>query len=391
MTAMSQTGLTLIKSLQTSLGGGGNRNLLHNWYFQNPVNQKGTTETASITTQNFIDRWTSAGMVKINDDCITLSAGDSYINAYPCLSQGIYNYKNLLGKQVTFSVLYRKTNSEQISISLKNQDSGSGFIYTFTYDQSIGSDWNLISCTGIVPEHSTHIIAYIYLIKPPTANLSIDVLAAKLELGPVQTLAHKEGNKWVLNEIPDYAEQYSICRWFNLNTATTLVPKNEIQLSNSNGTFSKAVVSFGNSGETNINSDHNINLFLGTNRRLQIFNGGITLNKGSDWHQFQSFNSNNQAFIIHHGYPNSNRNEVQFAIYKNSNDITDNNRNLLLFRIMNDATDITNSTLLISNTTNGTTKTYNIYGQHNIVPSLNDVTINSNLETGKIILVYSNS
>lgn len=37
------------------------------------------------------------------------------------------------------------------------------------------------------------------------------ILAAKLELGPTQTLAHREGDRWVLNEIPDYGEQLRRC------------------------------------------------------------------------------------------------------------------------------------------------------------------------------------
>ena len=40
----------------------------------------------------------------------------------------------------------------------------------------------------------------------------MDILAAKLELGSTQTLAHKEGDKWVLNEIPDYGEQLRRCQ-----------------------------------------------------------------------------------------------------------------------------------------------------------------------------------
>lgn len=38
------------------------------------------------------------------------------------------------------------------------------------------------------------------------------VLAVKLELGPTQTLAHREGDKWVLNEVPDYGEQLRRCQ-----------------------------------------------------------------------------------------------------------------------------------------------------------------------------------
>ena len=38
------------------------------------------------------------------------------------------------------------------------------------------------------------------------------LLAAKLELGDTQTLAHKENGVWVLNEIPDYGEQLARCQ-----------------------------------------------------------------------------------------------------------------------------------------------------------------------------------
>ena len=50
------------------------------------------------------------------------------------------------------------------------------------------------------------------------------ILAAKLELGPTQTLAHREGDRWVLNEVPDYGEQLRRCqRYFIYFTKFTSV------------------------------------------------------------------------------------------------------------------------------------------------------------------------
>lgn len=43
-------------------------------------------------------------------------------------------------------------------------------------------------------------------------NAGETILAAKLELGPTQTLAHREGDKWVLNEVPEYGEQLRRCQ-----------------------------------------------------------------------------------------------------------------------------------------------------------------------------------
>lgn len=48
------------------------------------------------------------------------------------------------------------------------------------------------------------------------------IIAAKLELGPTQTLAHREGDKWVLNEVPEYGEQLRRCqRYFQRHRATS--------------------------------------------------------------------------------------------------------------------------------------------------------------------------
>lgn len=43
------------------------------------------------------------------------------------------------------------------------------------------------------------------------------LIAAKLELGTHQTLAHKEGDRWVINEVPNYSEELLKCRRYFLN------------------------------------------------------------------------------------------------------------------------------------------------------------------------------
>ena len=45
-----------------------------------------------------------------------------------------------------------------------------------------------------------------------TVNSDVIVLAAKLELGPTQTLAHQENGVWVLNEVPEYGDQLRRCQ-----------------------------------------------------------------------------------------------------------------------------------------------------------------------------------
>lgn len=43
----------------------------------------------------------------------------------------------------------------------------------------------------------------------------ITILAAKLEIGPTQTLAHREGDRCVINEVPEYGEQLRRCQWYS--------------------------------------------------------------------------------------------------------------------------------------------------------------------------------
>ena len=44
-----------------------------------------------------------------------------------------------------------------------------------------------------------------------TAGHTIKLVAAKLEVGSTQTLAHKENGIWVLNEIPNFEDQLMRC------------------------------------------------------------------------------------------------------------------------------------------------------------------------------------
>ena len=67
-------------------------------------------------------------------------------------------------------------------------------------------------------------------------NAVIKLIAAKLELGPIQTLAHKEGDTWVLNDPPpNYALELAKCQRYHLKTGeyarirASLVVPNTIQ------------------------------------------------------------------------------------------------------------------------------------------------------------------
>ena len=94
-------------------------------------------------------------------------------------------------------------------------------------------DNGLISAAFTITDTSN--IDNVRLTSSTSEPVSFHAYAAKLEPGRYQTLAHKEGDAWVLNEIPDYATELLKCqRYFRvidqLNTyspqSSTYVPAN---------------------------------------------------------------------------------------------------------------------------------------------------------------------
>ena len=133
-----------------------NPNLLDNWYFGNPVNQRNVSGAIDAVGY-FLDRWKLvSGSVTIGSNGITLNGTIAQI------------LETAVGTDVTASAL----TTEGVVVA--------------SYDNNSKT----ISLTG-------------------TGQTFV---AAKLELGSQQTLAHQENGVWVLNEIPDYGEQLRRCQ-----------------------------------------------------------------------------------------------------------------------------------------------------------------------------------
>lgn len=134
-----------------------NRNLLDNWYFGNPVNQRDVSGTIS-SAGYFLDRWKLVnGSVTISADGITLSG--------------------------TMQQVLETAPVGTVTASAMTQ-AGVGEVVP-TYDSA-----------------------------SKTVTVTADgkkLVAVKLEIGPQQTLAHQEDGVWVLNEIPDYGEELTKC------------------------------------------------------------------------------------------------------------------------------------------------------------------------------------
>lgn len=158
-----------------------NPNLLDNWYFGNPVNQRG----ASYVENNYgLDRWKGTYGVNAN--------GTMGFNSSGFAIQGLEDsVKNILdGMMLTASILY-------VNGTLHTGTD----VYTKT-----GDAHNFIGDGNIQFNNQADGNVLLY------AQSADQIKAVKLELGSQQTLAHKENGVWALNEIPDYGEQLAECQ-----------------------------------------------------------------------------------------------------------------------------------------------------------------------------------
>lgn len=167
-------------------GAGSNPNLLTNWYFPDPINQRGKT---SYTGAGYtIDRWK---IIKDGSASLTLS-----------------------GNGITFTKAsgsyadVRQTFSAEEFNAIKNQ----GYVFSALIDGELvrlDSPSTVSSFSG----------GYLYAAENSffirlVVNKSISVVAAKLEVGSQQTLARQTASGlWVLNDpAPDPAAELAKCQ-----------------------------------------------------------------------------------------------------------------------------------------------------------------------------------
>lgn len=185
---VSATDPTPVSEALSASGGGINPNLLDNWFFGNPVNQRGKT-SYSTEWGYTIDRWSIAtdSSLIVNNGSISLTGG--YV--FEPLEEIVDALK---GKTVTVSLLFATGELEFAT----------GVVPTTWGEWDAIASNNHVGLQGIGKDSKR----LWFLIRDNAENF----LAAKLELGDTQTLAHKENGVWVLNEIPDYGEQLRRCQ-----------------------------------------------------------------------------------------------------------------------------------------------------------------------------------
>lgn len=182
--ALSLTQPELTESLGMS-----HRNLLHNWDFRNPVNQRGiTTLSPGVSQIYFVDRWYSSRTnITVNAESLSV-AWDGVNGTDGWIQQKIEGSKALIGKTVTISVeIGGEFRSETLTVpTIENTTNAGGFVDNV----KIG-----------VSNYSNSYIAVVVFFNTTTTKT---LTRTKLELGSVSTFA---------NDPPaDYGEQLSICQ-----------------------------------------------------------------------------------------------------------------------------------------------------------------------------------
>lgn len=182
--ALSETDQTIAGLSPDKIGAASNPHIEDNWYFADPINQRGATEKTD--SGYFIDRW------RVND------ATASLVNGLVLVSTSYNNnliqmiepkvWDALAGKTVTLSFLVSDITGYWVLAShntaLKTVGETGVLSVTYTVPYGIEDTFKFVALCG-------------------EAGASVTLKAAKLELGSKQTLAHQDENgNWVLNDPP---------------------------------------------------------------------------------------------------------------------------------------------------------------------------------------------
>lgn len=180
-----QGALDRLSAVKVDVERASNLNLLHAWYFADPINQRGqmeyTTETSTIYT---IDRWLIGwnASVSITDNGLRITG-----EIFQKIEQKLV--ESLRDKTVSLSVL---TNT--------------GLYFRTGKFNEMQFPENNLEITIDSPAFGSSFLFHPYQLET--------IVAAKLEHGHVQTLAHKDASgRWVLNDPPpDPALELAKCQ-----------------------------------------------------------------------------------------------------------------------------------------------------------------------------------
>lgn len=201
-------------AVYNSLAMKSNPNILDNWYFvgggsqqggqQFPINHRGQTQY--VGSMQSLDRWYNNGSgttLTVASDRINV-AGSSDASGY--LAQSI-DWKSLKGKTVTYSLLYNDSGTLTLA-------SGTGVV-----PSSAPASGNTTTIIALNSQVTNGTGCGLYLNSSGTLRVqfgasndyTVGYVAAKLEIGNVQTLAFTVNGALTISEVPDYTEQLERC------------------------------------------------------------------------------------------------------------------------------------------------------------------------------------
>lgn len=173
-----------------------NPKLLDNWYWGNPVNQRGWAQ-GSTNYQYSLDRWISNDLtVSVNDGYVTLTqSGQSNLFMVQRKEANIYKH-GIAGRKVTISALLKDGQLKTATVTAPEYQEN-------TAVQTV-VDGLVLGAFSAQSEHGFRIF--------PDVGQSFEIVAVGAEFGTQQTLAHKEYGTWVQNEIPKFGDQLAACQ-----------------------------------------------------------------------------------------------------------------------------------------------------------------------------------
>jgi hypothetical protein len=179
------------------------QNILHNWDFRNPVNQR---RQLMYTANGYsIDRWKleMAGMSYLSVDsdnkCVTLNK----VNGYISINQLLETPASYNGEVMTLTVVYSSSTPAYLWIT-KNGDASSADSPVFIILPA-SLEYTTATVTGSYTTIDTS-LKFRVGIMGATANGCISIKTVKLEKGTASTLAY--------DPPADYGEQLSLCQRF---------------------------------------------------------------------------------------------------------------------------------------------------------------------------------
>lgn len=228
------TGSNTPQNALVNLGAASNPNLLDNWYFANPVNQRGKTNYVTDLQDAYtIDRWisrtgTGPNFLELGAEGIQLYAEENVggnLQLHITQVIPIEQIKFLRGKTVTLSILYKSDMDSQADSAI--------YLWDYTNDRNAlpagnsamlpytNGEWSVATFSGNLRSDCGDTVRFMIRGRTGesgqpinTSPFNFTVKAAKLELGSVQTLAHKDSeDNWVLNDPPpNYQQELSKCQ-----------------------------------------------------------------------------------------------------------------------------------------------------------------------------------